>query len=220
MIYSWIEKNYFKLKIKLLLKFRPTVLFDKINQLYWYQNTLRQWVDDQKFTMNSNVLEVGCASGSLTAYIAKLGCIPTGADFSKGMIKLAKVKNNNIKFLVANVFDLPFESEFFDGVIAASLINIVKNKNKAINELARTCKKGGTVTVLVPLSEFENLHSLQISLGNSGFSYAAMNAWHRLPPKMKASEVAILFNQAGLIKITEKNYLQGMVVSVSALKPL
>ena len=46
----WIKKQYFQLQIKWLLAFKPTVLFDKINQLNWYANTLRQWVDDQSFS--------------------------------------------------------------------------------------------------------------------------------------------------------------------------
>ncbi len=69
----WLNKFYFQLQIKLLILFRPAVLFDRINQLNWYKNTLRQWVDDQSFTTKSKVLEVGCASGALTAYIAKSG---------------------------------------------------------------------------------------------------------------------------------------------------
>jgi len=217
----WLKKYYFQLQIKLLIIFKPTVLFDKINQLNWYKNMLRQWVDDQNFTAKSKVLEVGCATGALTAYIAKSGCLPTGIDSSSKMIELAKINNNDIDFLVANVFDLPFETGFFDVVIAASLINIVSDKNKAIYELTRTCKKGGMITILVPSAKFndENLGSLQASVGDSGFSAAAMRAWHKLAPKMKASDISDLFKQAGMIKITTKNYLQGMVISVSAIKP-
>jgi len=74
----------------------------------------------------------------------------------------------------------------------------------------------------VTLAEFndKNLHSLQVSLGNPGFSYAVMNAWHKLPPKMKVSDISILFKQTGLTEITTKHYLQGMVISVTAIKPL
>jgi len=61
---------------------------------------------------------------------------------------------------------------------------------------------------------------LQASTANSGFSAAAMEAWHKRAPKMNASDVSLLFEQAGLIEITENHYLQGMVISVSARKPL
>jgi ubiquinone/menaquinone biosynthesis C-methylase UbiE len=217
----WLPKYYFKIQIKILIIFKPTVLFDKINELNWYKNTLHQWIDDHNFPTKSKVLEVGCATGALTSYIAKLGYIPKGVDVSNKMIELAKTNHSQIDFLVASVFDLPFEDNFFDVVIAASLINIVPDKSKAIYELTRTCKKGGMITILVPSAKFndENLCSLQASVGDSGFSVAAMRAWHKLAPKMKISDISDLFKQAGLIEITTKNYLQGMVISVSAIKP-
>ncbi|WP_428356418.1 class I SAM-dependent methyltransferase [Methyloprofundus sp.] len=217
----WLKKQYYQLQIKWLLKFKPALLFDKINQLDWYKNTLRLWVNDQRFSAKSKVLEAGCASGALTAYIAKSGYIPTGVDASSKMIELANKNNNGIDFLMADVLDLPFETDCFDAVIAASLVNIIPDKNKAIDELSRTCKKGGMMTILVPSAKFtdKNLHSLQESLGNSGFSAAAMEAWHKLAPKMQASDILSLFKQAGLTEITTKDYLQGMVISVSAIKP-
>lgn len=169
---------YFQLYIKLLIHFRPAVLFDKINPLNWYRNTLRLWVDDQSILAKSNALEAGGATGTLTTYIATSDCILTGVDSSSKMIELAKINNNNIDFLVENILDLPFENDFFDVLIAASLINIVPNKSKAIDELFRTCKKGGTISILVPSADFndKNLISLQASLGNSGFSVAALEA--------------------------------------------
>jgi len=94
------------------------------------------------------------------------------------MISLAGSKNKDIEFIAENVLDLAFDIDLFDGVVAASLMNIVDDKSKAMNELSRTCKKGGVVTILVPLAGFNDggLESLQASLRNSGFSYAAMIA--------------------------------------------
>ncbi len=217
----WLKKQYFQVQIKFLIIFNPTALFDRINHLSWYKNILSQWVDNQDFIANSKILEVGCATGILTSYIAELDHIPTGVDYSNKMIDLAQASHMNINFLVASVLDLPFENASFDAVIAASLINIVSDKNKAIDELFRTCKRGGIVTILVPSTKFNDndLHSLQASLGNSEFSFSAMGAWHNLAPKMDTSDVLYLFEQAGLSKITTKKYLQGMVISISGTKP-
>jgi ubiquinone/menaquinone biosynthesis C-methylase UbiE len=217
---TWLKKLYYQLEVKLLIIFRPAELFDRINQLKWYKSALHQWVDDQNFAAKSKVLEVGCATGVLTAYIAKAGLIPTGVDSSSKMIEFAKIKNDGIDFSVADALDLPFEADHFDGVIAASLVNIVSDKSRAINELSRTCKKGGIVTILVPSVKFsdKNLHSLQASIENSGFSIAALEAWHNHAPKMEAGEISKLFKQAGLTELTTKHYLQGMVISASAIK--
>lgn len=212
---------YAQLQIRFLMVFRPTVLFDKINQLGWYKNTLHQWVDDQNFPVNSKVLEVGCATGALTTYLAKTGYVPTGVDLSSDMIELAKHKNTDIEYLQADVMYLPFEANSFDVVLATSLINIVEEKSKAISELSRTCKKGGTITILVPSESFgdKDLPPLQLSIGSSVFSAAVIKAWHENPPKMKASDIENLYKQAGLMGITTRSYLQGMVISASAIKP-
>jgi ubiquinone/menaquinone biosynthesis C-methylase UbiE len=220
---SWIRKYYFKLQVKLLITFKPTVLFDKINQLAWYENMLHQWVADQALKTKSKVLEIGCATGILTHYLVKSGYVPTGIDYSNKMINIAKNKYHNIDFLEADIHNLPFENNAFDNIIAASVINIISDKNKALSELFRVCKKGGGVSVLVPLKGFNNddLHALQKKLTtNADFSAIAMEAWHKNPPKMTINELISLFKQAGLTEITSQNYLEGMVFSVSAKKPL
>ena len=218
----WIKQQYFRLQVKWLIIFKPTRLFDKINQLDWYKNTLCQWVDEQNFATQSKVLEVGCATGTLTTYMAQSGLITTGVDYSSNMVKQAKQQHSDMDFLTANVLDLPFEAGYFDVVIAASLVNIVSDKDKTMQELARVCKKGGRLTILVPSATFsdQDLRALQTSLHSSGFSRAAMEAWHQRAPKMKASEFLPLFKQAGLTQPTTKSYLHGMVIAISATASL
>ena len=218
---GWLSKYFYQLQIRVLIIFRPTVLFDKINQLDWYKSTLHQWVEDQNFSEKNKVLEVGCATGKLASYIAESGCIVTGVDLSSEMIELAKIESNDIDYIVADAIDLPFESNCFDAVIATSLINIVDDKSKAMNELSRTCRKGGKISILVPSENFydKDLLALQLTIGISGFSAAAMQAWHKNPPKMNTDDIRSLFLQAGLIEVTTKKYLQGMVVSATAIKP-
>lgn len=218
----WLKKIYYSLQVKFLITFNHTLLFNKINQLNWYKDMLNSWVDNQCFTPKSTVLEVGCSTGTLTNYMTTLGYKPHGVDYSNKMIKQARTNYSQIDFSVASVLDLPFDNDVYDAVIAASLINIVSDKRAALKELFRTCKTGGVVTILVPAATFhdENLISLHDSLGNTGFSFAAMEAWHNLAPKMETDDITNLFKTVGLINITTKMYLQGMVVSVSGTKPL
>jgi ubiquinone/menaquinone biosynthesis C-methylase UbiE len=220
-MYSVMGQYYYRAQIWLLRTFKPEVLFDRINRLDWYRNTLRRWIDAHRFVPDTEILEVGCASGALTAYIASQGCIPTGVDYSGSMVELARTTNADISFAVADVRELPFGDEDFDAVVAASLINIVPEKEKAVSELARTCRKGGVVSILVPSDQFGDvdLAALQASAGQDGFSSAAMEAWHRLAPKMKTDDVVSLFEGAGLADLKTKRYLSGMVIAVSATKP-
>lgn len=209
-----------QLQVKQLILFNPTELFERINRLAWYEDTLHQWADDQEIPAEAKVLEGGCATGSLTSYIEKAGHFVTGVDRSRKMIERAKTRYTGINYRVADVLDLPFESNSFDAVIATSLINIVDNKSQALKELTRVCKKGGKISILVPLQSFSDndLISLQQVIGGAGFSAAAMRAWHRHAPKMKTKNIETLFFQSGLAEMTTKTYLQGLVSSASAIK--
>ncbi len=218
----FIKKTYFNLQVRLLVKFKPTLLFDKINQLDWYKEMLQQWVDDQKLSRTDLVLEAGCASGALTAYISESGSLVTGVDASSKMIDSAKLKHEGINFQVADVLNLGFKNNSFDVVFAASLLNIIPDKKNMVSELARVCKQGGKVCVLIPSSDFKNsqLKTLKQNLQISGFSAAALEAWHKLPPKMGTANIISLFSGAGLTDATEKHHLEGMIVSITGTKPL
>jgi len=217
-----LKNIYFRLLVLLLAVFKSTDLFERINKLSWYKKTLQQWIVDQHFPASSKVLEAGCATGALSAYLAQQDFNPTGLDFSRTMIERAKQHYPNIKFFEADVLDIPFKDNTFDIVLATSLVNIVDDKKQAIAELTRTCKKGGLLSLLVPCDQFTNEHLSEflLTIGNKGFSAAALKTWHKSAPKMNEHELRSLLEQEALNNITTKHYLDGMVVSISGTKSM
>jgi len=141
---------------------------------------------------------------------------------SKSRRYFAKTKHSDINFIKASALELPLKSKTYDSVIAASLLNIIPDKNLLLNEMFRTCKQGGKVSVLVPSDNFsdQDLTRLQKEESTFGFSSAAMKAWHNKPPKMSIKEISDLFENSGFTDIKSKYYIQGMVISVTAIKPL
>ena len=216
----WLIQKTFNILIKILLKVKPVLLFHKVNRLDWYQNTLRQWVNTQKFNGKVEILEVGCATGSLSTYLSECGYITTAADVSEAMIATAKLNNPNANYYVANVTNLPFEDGKFDAVISASLINIVSDKQTALEEMKRVCKKGGFINIFVPIVGFsdQELQNLVENLRISGFSEAALRAWHKFAPKMEIPIIKQLYQKVGLTNTSTTRYLQGMVMSFTATK--
>ncbi len=217
---SWLNQQANHIFIRMFLALKPEVFFDRLNQLPWYQTLLRQWVDDNKFASKSRVLEVGCATGSLTTYLFEYGFIATGVDASSKMIARAISQSEGIDFLEARVEKLPFDDGVFDAVISASLINILDDKESALKEIARVCKLGGTVSALVPSQAFtdSDFSLLNDSLVLEGFSAASLETWNKLAPKMTVQDMKDLLEKAGLTPQEPISYLKGMVFSISAQK--
>ncbi|MBL4760445.1 MAG: methyltransferase domain-containing protein [Mariprofundaceae bacterium] len=210
----------YQLQIKVLLAFKPAVLFDRINHLPWYKDALQQWVNGIELPEPSKILEAGCSTGLLTDYLYQQGFSVIGVDKSPAMIDQANANFPALTFQEENIFELSFDDNQFDAVVAASLINIVPDKEKAMQEMVRVCKVGGQVSLFTPLQGFtlDDLSELIHNLKVSKFSKAAIQAWYRLPPKMNEIELLALFEQAGLAKPTCTTYLQGMVAAFTATK--
>lgn len=215
-----MNELFHRLKIKILLATKPVVFFESLNQLDWYFQTLQDWVRKNDFPPNSKILEIGCATGTLSRYISSLEHDLTGVDLSESMIAVAQKNSSNLSFHVADVNKLPFETESFDSVISASLLNIVSDKEKALAEMIRVCKSEGTISILIPLVGFNDtkLNALKLLLQTTGFSFEALRAWHKLAPKMTVSEANNLFEKLGLKTRKPEKYLNGMVFSITAIK--
>ena len=99
---------------------------------------------DKKY---SNILELACGTGRVTAHLAKLvspGTL-TATDLNKDMIEVAKqfVTDENIKWQVADAMELPFEKNSFDAVVCQFGIMFFPDKLKGLQEAYRVLKPGG-----------------------------------------------------------------------------
>lgn len=205
-----------------LMLFKPATLFHKINNLPWYQQTLRQWFTSLKCDTCNTILEVGCATGQLTEYISRQGMMVVGVDHSARMLKLAKRSiSSNVRFERANVLSLPFEDNQFDYVFAASLLNTLSQPQLALSEMMRVCKPGGKISLLVPLAGMSDqaVAELTYELNLSGFSRAVLTTWHRRAPKMQQEKLLEYLIHAGLHNIDCITYLNGLVLTATGTIP-
>ena len=104
-----------------------------------------------------SVLEIGCATGSLTLAAKRLagteGSV-SAIDIIPGMIEVSRKKatqaNLDIDFKLASMDNLPFTDGQFDVVICSFMIfhTSEKVRNKGIEEIYRVLKPNGTWLVL------------------------------------------------------------------------
>lgn len=109
------------------------------------------WLMDQyEFPANAKVLEIGCGTGGM--WKDKQELIDsfselTLTDFSPGMLKDAQ-KNlehlHGVQFKRADIRELPFADGTYDFVIANMMLYHVPERDRAIAEVRRVLKPGGT----------------------------------------------------------------------------
>jgi ubiquinone/menaquinone biosynthesis C-methylase UbiE len=96
---------------------------------------------------NLNLLDAGCGPN-----VSSLSRIPEKAYFvgidinSKNILeskRKAKDQNHqNLDFIVASITNLPLKNAIFDMIICCDVLEHIKDKHNAINEIARVCKNG------------------------------------------------------------------------------
>ena len=101
-----------------------------------------------RITPDDAVLECACGTGLLTGAIAKRCRTLLATDFSANMLKRAKKKYGalpNVTFRQADILHLDEPDGQFDAVVAANVIHLLDEPYKALAELDRVCRSGGTI---------------------------------------------------------------------------
>lgn len=99
-------------------------------------------------TEDDIVLECACGTGLLTVPMAQKCKKLIATDYSVGMLRQTKrkvAKYSNTKVRKTNILELPFKDDKFDVVVAANVIHLLDETDKAISELKRVCKPNGKI---------------------------------------------------------------------------
>jgi len=120
----------------------------------------RKLLDDfaTRFNKDSLVCDAGCGpSAHIGRYLFEKGIEVIGVDISEKCIEIAKLYNPDMKFECADISDLPFDDNSFDGVISYySIINTPKiYMNKLFAEFRRVLKTNGYLLVSVKVGTSE-----------------------------------------------------------------
>jgi ubiquinone/menaquinone biosynthesis C-methylase UbiE len=116
------------------------------------ENVRTKLVDFLKIEPNHFILNMGCGSGSDSAFmLRKLGKegVLFNLDLSVNLLKIARKKlptdQSSLAFFVGNGSYLPFADNTFDSLFHFGGINIFSEKKKSISEMDRVVKPGGRI---------------------------------------------------------------------------
>jgi ubiquinone/menaquinone biosynthesis C-methylase UbiE len=110
---------------------------------------------------NPIILDVGCGDGRHSIMIDRNGGRATGIDLSKSMLREAKTLYPGGDFREADMRELPFDNDFFDGIWSSgSIYHITKaDAKKVVREFRRVIKTEGVVAVNFKLGQGESLEA-------------------------------------------------------------
>jgi len=127
------------------------------------------------------VLDVGCGPGVMAPAMIGRGCDFWGVDPSPKMIEICRsrfAENDRIHFLSGDAMGLGLPDDFFDAVLCMGVIDALRDRHRAVREMLRVLKPGGTLIVT-----FTNFRSPYAWWKNFVF-YPAVSVWHALRARM------------------------------------
>lgn len=105
-------------------------------------------------SVETHVLDVGCASGKTACIIAKeYGCRVVGVDLLPRMVERANERaeregvQDRVCFRVADAQALPFGDDYFDVVLGEFITGLLEDKPRALVGYVRVVKPGGCVAL-------------------------------------------------------------------------
>ena len=117
----------------------------KVDPHAWVQKYVAR-----KMRTGARVLSVGCGPGVILRELCMLDSSirATGLDISEERVREAKQRNREnaqANFVRGDAQAMDFASNSFDLVYSRMLLEYLKDKEGAVNEMVRVCKQGGVV---------------------------------------------------------------------------
>jgi ubiquinone/menaquinone biosynthesis C-methylase UbiE len=119
-------------------------------------NGLRELLHhDTAYPNNATILEPGCGIGAQTLFLAQSSpnAQITSVDISpeslrKAQETISQANITNVTFQQGNIYELPFDDESFDHVFVCFVLEHLTDPHKALLELRRVLKTGGSLTAI------------------------------------------------------------------------
>lgn len=192
-------------------------VFDQEASTYdqWYETPLGNFVDRVERACalellapspGMKVLDAGCGTGNFSLTLAKLGCRVTGVDTSIKMLEAARDKAESMgiqaEFTLMDVAVLDYPEDTFDAVVSMAALEFFEDRRRAIDELFRVLKPGGSLLIgtINRESDWGELYSEIAAKQDSVFRHARFvteNEMRALVPKEPEAFKECLFIHPG-----------------------
>lgn len=122
---------------------------------------------------NEPLLEAGCGSGNFVRFLSDLNYDVYGIEINESAVKMIKKLDPSLKVTQGNTEDILYPDNFFGGITSFGVIeHISTGPEKALSEIYRVLKPGGTALISVPI-----FNSMRFLKYYSGLSF--IDDWFR-----------------------------------------
>jgi SAM-dependent methyltransferase len=155
------------------------------------------------------VIDVGCGTGSLAFVLPEIADVAavTGVDLVEAYVEFARAHNTDARFTFrqADARALPFENNSFDRAFSMLVLQFIRDAPRAVAEMFRVVRPGGTVTAAVWDTYGGMLHTRML------WDIAAVLDPSIERPLMRPlnapDEMAILWRQLGMLEVEQTSLL-------------
>jgi len=149
------------------------------------------------------LLDCGCGPGTITlgfAELVKPGQV-VGTEIECSQVAIARENAakrgfSNVRFEVADIYELPFDNDFFDAVFISALLGNLREPVRALREVRRVLKPGGVIGV----KEFDHggdlVYPPQQSLAKYAELYLRMRRENGHDPEI-GRKIGVFLSDAG-----------------------
>jgi len=132
-------------------------MFDAVARRYDLTNTVlsggrdRAWRratrDALDLRPGRTVLDLAAGTAVSTVQLGSFGATAVACDFSLGMLRAGRQKGRDVPMVAGDALALPFSDRAFDAVTISFGLRNVADVPRALGELARITRPGGTLVV-------------------------------------------------------------------------
>jgi ubiquinone/menaquinone biosynthesis C-methylase UbiE len=179
----------------------------------WSQKLALPFIEFAGLADGEKILDVGCGTGSLTFALARAADLSEIAaiDYSPVFVEETIRRNTSprIKISQADACSLPFKDGTFDRALALLVLHFVPEAEKAVAEMRRVVRPGGTVAAAV----WDHLGGMPVMRMMIDTAAALSEAGRQLrnrycfQPMMQPGEMKRAFVEQGLLQVTETQLL-------------
>lgn len=175
---------------------------------YWAESARPVWpalLSGAAVSPGARVLDIGCGSGQLLAYLAAEGFVASGADPASRMVELAREHAPGADVRLGGFEALPFPEGAFDAVIAVNSLQFSHDPIAALRGASRLLAPGGAIGIASWAETSRNdIETVEDALAAAHDEEPAEDPDYRLPGGLEAwlSEAALRVVTAGLVDVT------------------